>query len=73
MFQTGLGRLITTITFLPMAVAGADSGELEYCQEAKSNLLLGFMWLRNTVLVFVTDCVAQTQDKRQYKSISCGV
>lgn len=68
-------RSTSTVTFLPVAGAGADSGELEYSQaaRAKSSSVLGFVWLSNTELVFVTDCGLEVysvaQDKRQVKYV----
>ena len=52
-----LQRSRQTVTFLPLTAAGPDD-QAEYSQPARAKhcALLGFLWLSNSELLYITDC-----------------
>ena len=67
-----LQRSRQTVTFLPLTTGGPDE-QAEYSQAARAKhcALLGFLWLSNSDLLYVTDCGLETftvcQERRTVK------
>jgi len=66
-------RSVNSVSFIPVTGASPASGDLEYSQAARAKAcsVLGFVWLSNSDLVFVTDGGIELytvhQDKRTVK------
>ena len=50
-------RSVNSVSFIPVTGASSSSGDLEYSQAARAKAcsVLGFVWLSNSDLVYVTD------------------